>query len=39
MFSDNFYEAGGDDQEKPEFPDLDKELELGKTLSFSIILN
>lgn len=29
LFNEEFYDAGGDEEEKPEFPDLDKELDLG----------
>ncbi|XP_059484513.1 protein KRI1 homolog [Neocloeon triangulifer] len=28
LFDEEFYHAGGEEEEKPEFPDLDKELEL-----------
>jgi len=34
MFNEDYYEGGAEEEEKPEFPDLDKELELGIKLSF-----
>lgn len=36
LFNKEFYDGGEEEEEKPEFPDLDKELELGIIILLSI---
>lgn len=38
LFNDSFYQ-GPEEEQKPEFPDIDEELEIGINLSFTLFVN